>query len=40
MGLVRRYTYEMCIEIARKCKTSAEFRRANASARGAALKHG
>jgi hypothetical protein len=40
MGMVKRYTYEMCMEIARKCKTPTEFRRANPSARNVALKHG
>lgn len=40
MGTVKRYTYEMCMEIARQCKTCAEFRRVNGSARNVALKHG
>lgn len=40
MGMVKRYTYEMCMEIARKCKTPTEFRRVNPSARNVALKHG
>ena len=40
MGMVKRYTYEMCMEIARKCKTPTEFRCANPSARNVALKHG
>ena len=40
MGTVKRYTYEMCMEIARQCKTSTEFRRVNGSARNVALKHG
>ena len=40
MGTVKRYTYEMCMEIARQCKTRAEFRRVNGSARNVALKHG
>ena len=37
---IKQYTYEKCLEIARKCRTKAEFRRVNGSARNVALKNG
>ena len=37
---IKQYTYEMCMEIARKCRTQAEFRRMNGSARNVAQKKG